>query len=36
VFDTSPFPDPKLQGISIDAYARNMGVLIRQLSNTPK
>ena len=36
VFDTSPFPDPKLQGISIEAYVRNMGVLMRQLSNTPK
>ena len=29
--DTSPFPDPKLMGISIDAYVRNMGVLIRAL-----
>jgi PelA/Pel-15E family pectate lyase len=27
--DTSPFPDPRLMGISIDAYIRNMGVLIR-------
>ena len=35
-FDTSPFPDPKLQGISIEAYVRNMGVLIRQLLDTPK
>lgn len=30
-WDTSPFPDPKLMGISIDAYIRNMGTLIRQL-----
>jgi len=29
--DTSPFPDPKLMGISIEAYVRNMGVLIRAL-----
>ena len=29
--DTSPFPDPKLMGISIDAYVRNIGVLIRTL-----
>jgi PelA/Pel-15E family pectate lyase len=29
--DTSPFPDPKLMGISIDAYVRNIGVLIRAL-----
>lgn len=33
--DTSPFPDPKLMGISIDAYVRNMGVLIRAL-DAPK
>lgn len=32
-FDTSPFPDPGLKGISIEAYVRNMGVLIRQLSD---
>ena len=30
--DTSPFPDEKLMGISIEAYIRNMGVLIRALS----
>jgi hypothetical protein len=29
--DTSPYPDPKLMGISVDAYIRNMGVLIRAL-----
>ncbi len=29
--DTSPFPDPALMGISIEAYIRNMGVLIRAL-----
>ena len=29
--DTSPFPDPKLTGISTAAYIRNMGVLIRAL-----
>jgi PelA/Pel-15E family pectate lyase len=29
--DTSPYPDDKLMGISIDAYVRNMGVLIRSL-----
>jgi hypothetical protein len=33
--DTSPYPDPKLMGISIDAYVRNMGVLIRAL-DAPK
>ena len=27
--DTSPYPDPKLMGISIEAYIRNMGILIR-------
>ena len=31
--DTSPFPDDKLMGISIDAYIRNMGVLIRALDS---
>jgi hypothetical protein len=31
VTDTSPFPDPRLTGISIDAYVRNMGILIRAL-----
>ena len=31
--DTSPFPDDKLMGISIEAYIRNMGVLIRQLES---
>jgi hypothetical protein len=30
-FDTSPYPDPALQGISVEAYIRNMGVLIRAL-----
>jgi PelA/Pel-15E family pectate lyase len=30
-FDTSPYPDPKLMGISVEAYIRNMGVLIRAL-----
>jgi PelA/Pel-15E family pectate lyase len=30
--DTSPYPDPKLMGISIDAYIRNMGALIRALN----
>lgn len=29
--DTSPFPDPKLMGISVEAYVRNMGILIRAL-----
>jgi PelA/Pel-15E family pectate lyase len=29
--DTSPFPDPSLRGISIEAYIRNMSVLIRSL-----
>lgn len=29
--DTSPFPDPSLMGISIEAYIRNIGVLIRAL-----
>ena len=29
--DTSPFPDAKLVGVSIDAYIRNMGMLIRAL-----
>jgi PelA/Pel-15E family pectate lyase len=29
--DTSPYPDEKLMGISIDAYIRNMGALIRAL-----
>jgi PelA/Pel-15E family pectate lyase len=31
VFDTSPYPDPSLMGISVEAYIRNMGVLIRSL-----
>jgi xylan 1,4-beta-xylosidase len=35
VTDTSPFPDPKLTGISIDAYVRNMGILIRALDAPP-
>jgi hypothetical protein len=29
--DTSPYPDDKLMGISVAAYIRNMGVLIRTL-----
>jgi hypothetical protein len=29
--DTSPYPDAKLMGISVEAYIRNMGVLIRAL-----
>jgi PelA/Pel-15E family pectate lyase len=29
--DTSPYPDPKLMGISVEAYVRNMSVLIRAL-----
>ena len=29
--DTSPYPDPALMGISIEAYIRNMSVLIRSL-----
>jgi len=33
--DTSPFPDPKLMGISVEAYVRNMGVLIRALDRRP-
>ena len=32
--DTSPYPDPKLIGISTDAYIRNMSALIRALSAT--
>jgi hypothetical protein len=32
--DTSPYPDPKLIGISTEAYIRNMGVLIRLLVRT--
>jgi PelA/Pel-15E family pectate lyase len=31
--DTSPYPDPKLMGISIDAYVRNMGILIKTLDS---
>ena len=31
--DTSPFPDAKLMGISIAAYIRNMGALIRALDS---
>ena len=30
-FDTSPFPDPSLMGISVEAYIRNMGALIHAL-----
>ena len=33
--DTSPYPDPKLMGISVDAYIRNMGVLIRAIDPRP-
>lgn len=33
--DTSPYPDPTLQGISIEAYIRNMGVLIHALGDKP-
>ena len=29
--DTSPYPDPKLMGISIEAYVRNMTILIKTL-----
>jgi hypothetical protein len=29
--DTSPYPDATLMGISVEAYIRNMGVLIRAL-----
>ena len=29
--DTSPFPDPALSGISIEAFIRNMSVLIRSV-----
>ena len=29
--DTSPYPDPTLMGISIEAYVRNMGILIRAI-----
>jgi hypothetical protein len=29
--DTSPFPDPKLTGISTAAFIRNMAVLMRAL-----
>ena len=32
--DTSPYPDPKLMGISVEAYIRNMGVLIRALDQS--
>ena len=32
--DTSPFPDPKLMGISTEAYIRNMGVLIKALAGS--
>ena len=33
--DTSPYPDGTLKGISIDAYIRNMGALIRALPAKP-
>ena len=32
--DTSPYPDPGLMGISIDAYVRNMGILIKALDSS--
>ena len=32
--DTSPYPDPKLMGISIEAYVRNMGILIKALDSS--
>ena len=32
--DTSPYPDPKLMGISIEAYVRNMGILIKALESS--
>jgi PelA/Pel-15E family pectate lyase len=32
--DTSPYPDPTLMGISIDAYVRNMGILIKALDSS--
>ena len=32
--DTSPYPDPELKGISIEAFVRNMSVLIRALDAT--
>jgi PelA/Pel-15E family pectate lyase len=32
--DTSPYPDPKLMGISVEAYVRNIGVLIRALESS--
>ena len=32
--DTSPYPDPKLMGISTEAYIRNMGVLIKALAGS--
>jgi PelA/Pel-15E family pectate lyase len=30
--DTSPYPDPSLMGISVEAYVRNMGALIHALA----
>lgn len=32
--DTSPFPDAELRGISVEAYVRSMGVLIRAVSGS--
>jgi hypothetical protein len=32
--DTSPYPDPKLMGISVEAYVRNMSVLIGALDRS--
>jgi hypothetical protein len=33
-FDTSPYPDSTLTGISIDAFIRHMSVLIRALDSS--
>jgi PelA/Pel-15E family pectate lyase len=33
--DTSPYPDASLEGISIEAYIRNMGILIHALVKMP-
>ena len=30
-WDTSPYPDPKLMGISVESYIRNMSTLIRAI-----
>jgi hypothetical protein len=34
-WDTSPYPDGRIAGISIAAYVRNMSVLIRALDSAP-